>query len=184
MNWNWKRSLVLGLAMVVLTSMLGCTLLEGSRLDLEDEDRDWVEQWASTASASSEYSSPGWSARQATGAPDTDYCEDRETAWASLEGDGVDWLEVGFETAVYPTRIFIYETHSPGFIVQVDVKDEAGDYHKVWEGLAAPVQECPRALLVDIEEMDRRVVAVRIQLYQRTYGNWNEIDAVRLIGWR
>ncbi|MBZ0277204.1 MAG: hypothetical protein K8I60_13735, partial [Anaerolineae bacterium] len=47
-----------------------------------------IRQWASSATATSEYSSPNWSAAQATGAPDTNGCSDLSTAWASASSTG------------------------------------------------------------------------------------------------
>lgn len=141
-----------------------------------------LSQWAISAVASSEYSSPEWSAQQATGAPDTPECGDYQTAWATESYDGVDWLEVGYATPVRPVRINIHETNSPGFIVRVEVKDEGGMYHTVWQGTAAPLDQCPRILSVPVTGIESRVVAVRINLDQRAGGDWDEIDAVELIG--
>jgi len=141
-----------------------------------------VSQWAASASASSEYSNPAWSAQQATGAPDTPECGDQETAWASAESDGVDWLEVGYTTPVVPSEINIYESNSPGFIVRVEVRDETGTYSAVWEGAPGATAQCPRVLSIPVSGIDRRVVAVRIHLDQRNGAAWNEIDAVQLVG--
>jgi hypothetical protein len=141
-----------------------------------------VRQWAVGATASSEYGSDDWSARQATGAPDTTECGDIRTAWASATSDGVDWLEVSFATAVVPTEINIRETYSPGSIARVEVRDERGSYHTVWEAVPAPVEQCPRVLTIPVSGVDVRVNAVRINLDQRVEGYWNEIDAVELVG--
>jgi hypothetical protein len=141
-----------------------------------------LSQWAISAVASSEYSSPEWSAQQATGAPDTPECGDYQTAWATESYDGVDWLEVGYATPVRPVRINIHETNSPGFIVRVEVKDEGGMYHTVWQGTPGALDQCPRILSVPVTGIESRVVAVRINLDQRAGGDWDEIDAVELIG--
>jgi len=141
-----------------------------------------VDQWAFSATASSEYGNPDWAAIQATGAPDTPECGDYQTAWASSASDGVDWLELSYEFPVVPGRINIYESNSPGFIVQVEVIDEGGQYYTVWEGEPAPVDECPRVLSIPVTGIDFPVVGVRIHLDQSEGGNWNEIDAVELVG--
>ncbi len=141
-----------------------------------------MDQWAFDASASSEYSSPGWSAQQATGDPNTYECGDQQTAWASSESDGVDWLETRYMVPVLPGRINIRETHSPGFIDRVEVVDETGRYHTVWEGQPMLADECPRVFSILVTGVDVSVVGVRIHLDQREGGNWNEIDAVELIG--
>ena len=138
-------------------------------------------QWASTATASSEYDNPDWSAMQATGAPDITECGDIETAWSSENQDGIDWLEVGYKTPVYPAEINIYETYTPGSVVRVEVKDEAGVYYVVWEG-EPRAGECPRILTIPVSGVDRLVTGVRIHVDQRKLGDWNEIDAVELVG--
>jgi len=141
-----------------------------------------LRQWATGATASSQYGEDDYSAQQAIGAPNTMECGDIETAWASETSDGVDWLEVTFATAVVPTEINIRETNSPGFISRVEVKDEAGLYHTVWEGTPGAVEQCPRVLTVPVSGVNVRVNAVRINLDQRNGGWYNEIDAVELVG--
>jgi hypothetical protein len=109
-------------------------------------------------------------------------CGDIETAWASTTAEGVEWLEVSFATAVVPTEVNIRETHSPGFINRVEVRDERGLYHTIWEGMPGAVEQCPRVLNIPVSGVEVRVNAVRISLDQRDGGNWNEIDAVELVG--
>jgi hypothetical protein len=94
----------------------------------------------------------------------------------------VDWLDVRFRWPVLPRRINIHETHSPGFIVRVEVLDEADQYHTVWEGEPTPAGACPRLFSFLVTEVDVPVVGVRIHLDQRDGGNWNQIDAVELVG--
>ena len=141
-----------------------------------------VDQWAFAATASSERSSPDWSAERATGEPDSPGCGDHATAWASATADGVDWLDVRFRWSVVPRRINIRETHSPGFIVRVEVLEEAGQYHTVWEGRPRPADACPRLFSFLVTEVDVPVLGVRIHLDQRDGGDWNQIDAVELVG--
>ena len=140
------------------------------------------DQWAFAATVSSERSSSDWSAGQASGEPDTPVCGDFPTAWASAAPDGVDWLEVQYHLPAVPRRINIHETHSPGFIERVEVVDEAGAYHTVWEGEPTPTDECPRLFSFLTTEINFAVVGVRIHVDQREGGNWNEIDAVELVG--
>ncbi|MGB9301910.1 MAG: hypothetical protein WCD51_15155 [Anaerolineae bacterium] len=141
-----------------------------------------LRQWATGATASSQYGDDDYSAQQAIGAPNTMDCGDHETAWASQTSEGVDWLEVTFATAVVPTEINIYETYSPGAINKVEVKDEAGLYYTVWQGTPATVEQCPRVFTVSVSGVSAPVKAVRINLDQREGPYWNEIDAVELVG--
>ena len=62
----------------------GCTQLSGIP----------VSQWASGATASSEYTYTSWGAVQATGAPNTNSCGDRSTAWSpKTSGSGCGMVE-------------------------------------------------------------------------------------------
>jgi hypothetical protein len=141
-----------------------------------------IEQWAASATASSQYGDPDWAASAATGAPDTSECGDYATAWASESSSGQDWLEVTYSTAVVPTKIVIYETYNPGSIVKVEVKDTSGNYHTAWTGNAGAASECPRQLTVTVSGVSQKVNAVRINLDQSVVGSWDEIDAVQLVG--
>jgi len=91
-----------------------------------------IHQWASSATASTEYSSPGYAAEQATGAPDTPDCGDQETAWASEEGHTIEWLEVQYDMPVIPIEINIYESHTPSQVSLVELIDTTGFYHEVY----------------------------------------------------
>jgi len=142
-----------------------------------------LEQWATHAVASTEYDDPAWSAAQATGAPNTLECGDMDTAWASSAPDSEhEWLELGFDTAVIPAEIHIYETYNPGSIVRVEVIDPESAYHIVWEGSPRVIDECPRVFRVPLKGVAFPVAGVRIVLDQSLVGDWNEIDAVKLIG--
>jgi hypothetical protein len=139
-------------------------------------------QWASGASASTEYTSTEWSAAQATGAPNVIGCSDDVLAWASAE-PSVDWLEVTYAQPVIPTKIHIYVNWAVGSIAKVEVKDIGGSYHVVYS--ATPTElACPSVLAISITNVTARVGAVRITVDQRARGDWTEIDAVRLIGYR
>eukprot|EP00966_Prymnesium_polylepis_P285008 6584394-Prymnesium_polylepis.1 len=76
-----------------------------------------VVQWASSASASSEYSAADWSANQATGASDVaPACESNALAWSpSSDGTDPEWLLVGFSVPVFATSIEIFETEQTPF---------------------------------------------------------------------
>ena len=142
-----------------------------------------IRQWAITATASSEYSSPDWAAHQATGAPDTFECGDLITAWASYDGQSIEWLELGYAAPVFPTEVNIYETHSPTQIVKVELLDTSGSYHQVFT--ASPqIVICPSILSVQVTDASYQAVGVRITVDQtQLEAPWNEIDAVELVGY-
>ena len=168
---------------VVLMSMLACSLTGGSEPEpVATPKPSSLSQWASSASASSEYGEDYWSARQVIGAPDTPECGDYTTAWASEYYDGLDWLEVGFTTPVEPTQIQIFETYNPSSIVKVEIRDLDGLYHTVYETTPAIIESCPSTLIIDLEDIGYKVDAVLITLDQSVLMEWNEIDAVQLTG--
>ena len=142
-----------------------------------------IRQWASHASATSEYGNPDWAAGQATGEPNTPQCGDYATAWATLSSTGVDALTLAYGAPVTPTRIEIHQSYNPGAITQVDVTTPGGsDRHIVYQAQATPVAECPFVLVIPISGLDVKVGEVVVYLDQTTHPGWNEIDAVELIG--
>ena len=140
-------------------------------------------QWASAATASSEYESDSWSAAQATGAPNVASCDDEASAWASA-GPDLDWLELQYQTPVRPLEIRIYEVWVPGSIIKVEVRDAAGAFHTVYTASPKAGTGCLRTLSIPITTFTEPVSAVRLTLDQRIINNWNEIDAVQLVGIR
>jgi hypothetical protein len=144
-------------------------------------------QWAISAEASSEYDNPDWAAIQATGAPDTfiDECADLPTAWASLEPDTVEWLELGYDIPVIPTEVNIIQTHSPDQVVAVELIDTGGTYHTIYTGQPTNKwEECPYTLSISVEDAAYQAVGVRITIDQSVIDTtWNEIDAVELVGY-
>jgi hypothetical protein len=141
------------------------------------------EQWASSASASSEYTDTDWSANQASGFPSVSGCEDDTNAWASLTSDGIDWLELVYAESVRPTEIRVHETLGVSSLVKVEVKDGTGTYQTVYTAQPSS-QACPRVLAIPVTDISATVKVVRLSFDQRTLNNWNEIDAVKLIGIR
>ncbi|MBT7191244.1 MAG: hypothetical protein HN916_13750 [Anaerolineae bacterium] len=142
-----------------------------------------ISQWASNASASSEYGNPDWAAQQATGAPDTLECGDTPTAWASEGNFTTEWLELRYDTPVTPTEINIYESHTPTQVVRVEIFDTQGSYHEVYS--AQPkMTDCPYILSISVQEADYQATGVKITIDQSQLNlPWNEIDAVELVGY-
>lgn len=150
--------------------------------DMKEDDQGFLHQWASGAKASSQYSTPDYSASQATGKPDTHAAGDTLTAWASLEPDaGVEWLELTYAHRIHPAVIRIRETFNPGAVVKVEAKDLQGQWHTLWEGKDA-TKECPGWMEVRCAAPAWTTNEVRISLDTRTTPGWNEIDAVELLG--
>ncbi len=142
-----------------------------------------VRQWASSASATSQFGSDSWSAAQATGEPNTTQCGDFTSAWASASRTGSDSLTVAYDQAVIPTQVSIYQTYNPGSIIEVQLVTESGSVIVVPDS-ADPLGStaCPGVFVLDITDVTEPVMGVTIVLDQTIGGSWNEIDAVELVG--
>jgi hypothetical protein len=144
-----------------------------------------IRQWASSADGSSQYGSTSWSFEQATGEPDTTDCGDLRTAWASSSPTTKEYLILAFEQPVIPTQINIYQTFNPGSIVSVGVgnSESSGEPITLPNSADAPGNtSCPGVFTVDVTGVDTPVDYVVIYIDQTEIRNWNEIDAVELVG--
>jgi hypothetical protein len=123
-----------------------------------------------------------WSALQATGEPDTTIGGDIGTAWASKRGDmGLVTLDLGYDRAVRPDAIRIYETLNPGAVSQVLVRAPDGSWEPLWSG-EAPVREAPTVFSPALAGVRYATNEVRLVLDTNRVPGWNEIDAVELVG--
>ncbi len=147
-----------------------------------------LRQWASSAEATSSYGEEVWSPIQATGEPDTPECGDFQTAWASETSLGQDSLTLYYDTPVIPDQVDIYQNANPGSIIRVEVLPADGSAPiVVFDGIDRTTL-CPGVFSVAINAEPAPVTSagpiteVRITLDQSRTSNWNEIDAVELIG--
>lgn len=138
------------------------------------------EQWGSAANASSEYATPQFAARQAAGPPNTRQCADTETAWASGQKSKPEWVEVNYPVPVKATKVVVYETWNPGRVVQIDLKDTAGNYHTIFKGKDNTTQ-CPGMFSPEFPQTPYQVNGVKVYV-EDPAGDWAEIDAVQLVG--
>ncbi len=143
-----------------------------------------IVQFASGATATSQFGDDNWSAQQATGEPNTFECGDIVTAWASASSTGVDTLEVTFDTAVVPLSISIFQTFTPGSITSVEVANSTTGETAIIPDSADPIGNtpCPGTFILTGLNVVFPVDTVRINVDQTIGGNWNEIDAVQLVG--
>jgi ligand-binding sensor domain-containing protein len=139
-------------------------------------------QWASSATASSQYGSANWGPDQATGEPNTEGCGDFGTAWASSERSTVEWLELDYDTPVTPTEVNILQNYNPNQVIQVELIDTNGAAHMIYESPSQEV-DCPYTLTIQVEDADYQAATIRITVDQSLLVSWNEIDAVELIGY-
>ena len=140
-------------------------------------------QWATDATASSVFGEDGYSAMQATGEPNVSEAADDSRAWASEEADGtLETLELGFENAIMPTRVRIYESFNPGAVSMIEALDlENEEWVVLWEGSEA-AEEAMRVFSPELEEADFATNRIRLTIDSDAVAGWNEIDAVQLLG--
>ncbi len=142
-----------------------------------------IRQWAISAAANSEYGTSDWSAMQATGAPDTSDCGDYVTAWAAATAGTEEWIELTYATFVRPTEVNIVQSYNPNQVVKVELIDNVSGYHVIYTGEPKAVGECPCVLSIPVEGADYVVAGIRITIDQSAVQDWNEIDAVELVGY-
>ncbi len=143
-----------------------------------------IRQWAISAVASSQYAEEGWSAKQATGEANVEGCEDDVFAWASLNANTVEWIELTYATPVLPMEITIVQNYNPGQVVEVTGIGENGTEYLIWEGEPEYVDYCPDYHTITFEPYEEFYIdKIRITIDQSVLGmGWNEIDAVELVG--
>lgn len=143
-----------------------------------------LRQWAISAVASSQYADEGWSARQAAGEPNVEGCEDDVFAWASLNANTVEWIELTYATPVLPLEITIVQNYNPSQVVEVTGIGEDGKEYLIWLGEPVAVDYCPDYHTISFEPYDEFYInKLRITVDQTVLGlGWNEIDAVELVG--
>jgi hypothetical protein len=132
-------------------------------------------QWATSATASSQFNQDKWYASQATGAPNG-------KAWAPLTKDGTtEWLELTYAQAVIPTAIKIWESLGPGFVTKVEAYDKAkNSWSKLWEGTDL-AQGTHKIFSPPLAKSSLRVDRIRLTVNTNA-PDWNEVEAVALLG--
>lgn len=163
-------------------SIMLFALLFAIPVHAQDATAEVIRQWATSASASSEYGRSGYSAAQALGEPDTPVCADSSSAWASKTADGVETLTVGFAQPVAPTEINIYQSFNPGAIIGIQLIPAGGDGIITVIEAHDPGADCPGVLQIGLGSDLPPIDGVIITLDQRKINTWNEIDAVELVG--
>ena len=96
-----------------------------------------IRQWATSATASTEYAPDSWAAYQATGAPNVIECSDNEYAWASGPSDTLEWIELTFRDSGQSDG----DQHSPELHSVAGRKSGghfAGGVNPRWSGPALP----------------------------------------------
>jgi hypothetical protein len=157
-------------------SLLGVVVAQG-------DDGMQIAQWAERAEASSQFTDDSWSAEQATGSPDVFDCGDNSSAWASESYETeIEWLAVTFRETVIPTQVNIYQSFNPGAIIAIGIVPANGDDPIIFEDLEDLSNGCPSVFSISLPDGLPESNGLVIVLNQTLVGDWNEIDAVELVG--
>ena len=147
--------------------------------------RDSNGQWAIQATASSAYNDAqgvaGFSANQATGAPNVEKYGDNDAAWTPKTPDGgIEWLDLKYPKPVHATEVRVRESNASGAVIKIEFYDEQGVAHAVWQG-NDPTTEL-NYLMVKFPKTTFKTDRVKVTLATNVVPGWNEIDAVQLVG--
>jgi hypothetical protein len=137
-----------------------------------------LQQWALSATASSEWSPTDGGAVQATLAPEVADCAADARAWApATDGPDPEWLEVRYGVPVFATGITVHETYNFGFVNQLELIDSGEARHTVWTGTDPAV--CGALFSPTWNRTEYAVVGARIHTQ---FDSLEQIDAVELSG--
>jgi len=188
-----RKTIIISIILTILVS--SCNLLQNGDdkgLVLPEE----IRQWPDSASASSAFGGIHGQQRDdqspyaATGSPDVKECGDSPNAWViDTQDDGLHWLELQYYEEVHISEVKIRETYNPGSVVKIEALNN-DQYVTLWEG-SYTTKECPYVLEVDYTEMEGnrtvKMTSFKTDTIKITVNtdieDWNEIDAVELIGY-
>jgi len=144
-----------------------------------DSDRVLVRQWATQASASTEWSANEWSAAQATGPAGAPLCESMPTNWSPADGGtDAEWLALSYAQAVTPVGVRVFESgYESGFVRRIDLEEVGGSTHILWE--AQDPTACGGIFGAIGPPLPFAVQGVTVHTQ---IAGWEEIDAVELTG--
>jgi hypothetical protein len=142
-------------------------------------------QWAVEATASStsggEHGDANHTAGQATGAPNVERYGNNALAWSPKAADaGLEWLDLRYAKPVHATAVRVRESCGPGAVIKVELFDEQGSAHTVWQG--NDITKNLDYLVVEFPKTVFKTNRVKLTLATNIVGGWNEIDAVQLVG--
>ncbi len=142
-------------------------------------------QYASSViNFSTEYDPVSWAASRVLGAPDRPTYGDFAGAWAPLSRNGtLEFISVGYDTAVYANGATIREVYGNGFVYQVDVIDMLGGLHTVWSGVDTSAPGTPVDFALNWNTTSFLVKGLKVYTNTNHDMNaWEEIDSIQLAG--
>lgn len=120
-----------------------------------------------------------WGPGQAVGAPNSP-AGDHPNAWAPLEANGgPEWLKLTYGRAVDVAQVRVHQNFSPGAIVRITAATGGGEV-EIWSRKSGAGKASHWLEVTPTSAA--RTAAITIHLDTRLVENWNEVDAVELIG--
>jgi hypothetical protein len=146
---------------------------------------DAAGQWASAATAGSQYGRTQYSAMQATGAPNINVQGNSPDAWCPASKDkGTDWLEVTFAKPVHAIEVRVRQNDAPGALAKIEAIEPDGTSHVWWEGVDPYKTPTVREIVwfaVRVPKTSYLVARVKLTLNLASGPGYKEIDAVQLV---
>lgn len=171
--------------MSLKSKLIASVLVAGAALIASGAQAAPVLQYASTViNFSTQYNGTTWAAAQVLGAPDRPTYGDIAGAWAPLPQNGsLEFISVGFGTAVYANGATIREVYGNGFVYQVDVIDTQGGLHTVWSGVDGSAPGTPVDFALTWNTTSFLVTGLKVYTdTNHNMGAWEEIDSIQLAG--
>ena len=147
---------------------------------------DTAGQWATTATAGSQYDKTQYSAARATGAPDVPVAGNSPEAWCpAVRNVGMDWLEVTFANPVSAVEVRARQSDASGAIAKVEAIEPDGTAHVWWEGADPYKAPAIREIVwfaVRVPKTAYLVARIKLTLNLASGPGYKQIDAVQLVG--
>jgi hypothetical protein len=123
-----------------------------------------------------------YSAGKATGAPDgANHGGDTSNAWCPRDQTGAnEWLQLKYAKNVEISEVNIHETYATGALAKVSAIMPDGSERVIWQG-REPVETPPVERVVKVPP-GIRADQLRLTMDGSRIGNWQEIDAVEIVG--
>jgi hypothetical protein len=134
-------------------------------------------------SYSSQYSTGGWSAQQAVGAPNTFAYGDISTAWTTAGANsGVHYIELTY-TPGRINAVEVRKTFGYGFVTKLEGRDASGNLNLLWAGTDPDILPEVTETRFDFAPTSYDVYSVRVTIDTNVTSSWEEIDAVAVYPW-
>jgi len=127
----------------------------------------------------------GYSNIQMIGKPNVKAYGDDKNAWSPAEQDkGNEWIRASYTKTVNATEVKVRQNYGPGAITKVELFDDKGQPHIIWEGTDDSKYEPNKIqyFTLSFPKTKYKVKSVRVTLATDKVPGWNEIDAIQLIG--